>query len=154
MSALSVFCLGSSLLWQCIQGYSLVSLLSGSVLRVLCEAFESLGLEFCSGWQIWGYLLSSMHNRLTVFCFTASINFWVCIYHVHLSGSWFPHSGLIFLVPSICMQISRCHYFLPLVVIPLCTTFSSLFCWGASELFPGFCYYKYSTLNIVEQMSL
>lgn len=28
-----------------------------------------------------------------------------------LNGSVLPHLGLFFLVPSICVQISRCHYF-------------------------------------------
>ena len=74
-----------------------------------------------SGWKIWCVIFFfSTYNRLTTFCFIASINIWVSPYHVYISRSGLPHSVLVFLVPSICMQISWCRCFFLLCSIPLC----------------------------------
>ena len=53
------------------------------------------------------------------------------LYHVYLSESALLHSGWLFLVPSIRMQISRCHCFLIFSSTPLCkcTTFSFSILW-------------------------
>ena len=73
------------------------------------------------------FMFSGIVNyRLIILCFRASVHLWVSTYHAHLSGSGLPHSGCFFLVPTVCMQISRSHCFLLLSSIPLSryTTFS------------------------------
>ena len=55
-SSFAGFCSGSCLLYQCVQGYSPVSLLLGSVYLVLGWGLWCLGLEFCTQWYIRIYL--------------------------------------------------------------------------------------------------
>ena len=62
----------------------------------------------------------------------ASIHLWASTHHAHLSGSGLPHSiGFFFLVPHICIKISRCHCFILLSSTSLykCTAFSLSIFW-------------------------
>ena len=70
------------------------------------------------------FAISNIHLRVSTYC-------------ASLSGSGLPHSGFFFLVPSICLQVSRCHCILPLSSIPLCkcTTLSLSILWLRGILF-------------------
>ena len=77
-----------------------------------------------------------MNYRLNVL-YMARIHFWVSTYHIPLFGSGIPHSVKRFLFPSICMQNSRCHCFLPLskTIKYICST-PSFFFQGSEPFFP------------------
>lgn len=97
---LSVFCSESHFLCQCIQAYSPLSLLSGSL---YIEIFDPLRLEFCAGWcggSIWLFYMkiSSLTKAIRWRCFHFSKNqVLVCLRIYVRVFIWFHWSMWLFL---------------------------------------------------------
>ena len=80
-------------------------------------------------------------------------------YHIHLFGSGLSHSVKCFLFPSICMQNSRCHCFLPLSrTLKFYFMFHTFFIYSSIEghlgCFQVLAITNNAAMNIVEQMLL
>ena len=97
----------------------------------LCICFHVFQNEGSQGLCTVGWLF---------FFFTSNIYLWVSTCYICLSGSGIPQSGWFFLVLSIFLTISRCHFFSWWLVLHCVNVPHFLypsFSWGASRLFPG-----------------
>ena len=108
------------------------------------------------------YLLSKISGdvnyRLVFLCFILKRHLWESTNCICLSRTGLPHSLWCFLDPSICLQISRCHFFFYLCVVLHCVYVPlflyQFFGWGAFRLFPALAFTNNAAMNIVKRMPL
>ena len=99
--------------------------LSPSSLSIYCPPL--IPSPFCEG-PYMNLLQSSLYPsssggvyyRLVILCSKSKIHIWASTYPVPLFVTGLPHSGWFLQIPSICLWISRLHYFFLQSSIPLC----------------------------------